>query len=373
MAAIDENKSLGQLLGDLPIETLLTGMGTAIAKTQAALDSNSIGGLQKLAETKLKLRQRDGTEVEKSLIELGFAPAFYFFSEATLDLVMTISIHLTESSSDSVGLVVGGSLSGGTGGSGGAGGDKNAQKQGGDKPAGSSAQNQDGAKSGESGGKLQGTAAFGLAFSHESARKFGYDASGTTRISVKLVSVPPPGALTEAIKNHQQGIEELNKQRVKELEDRAEAADRKSLEDEREEGDAIIGEAERTGGLASGTGSGTGSATDRAAQAVAGIGANAAPGTPADTGSNQAASNNVAPRPAPTPATQPAPTPVPQPAPTPVAQPAPAPAPQPAPAPAPQPGSSDASGDAEPAQVALAQGASPASQSAESRSRAVAE
>ena len=107
MAAIDENKSLGQVLSDLPIETLLTGMGTAIAKTQAALDKNSIDGLQRLAEAKLKLRERDGKEVEKSLIELGFAPAFYFFSEATLDLVMTISIHLTESSSDSVGLVVG--------------------------------------------------------------------------------------------------------------------------------------------------------------------------------------------------------------------------------------------------------------------------
>ena len=78
----------------------------------------------------------------------------------------------------------------------------------------------------------------------------GTNASGTTRISVKLVSVPPPGALTEALKNHQQGIEELNKQRVSELETRREAASQRELEDERDRGDEAVGAAERLLGIA---------------------------------------------------------------------------------------------------------------------------
>lgn len=84
-------RSLGQALLDVPIGEMLKNLGLSIAEAQNALDQSSIETARYLASTKVDLKQGN-----KSLLELGFTPTFYQFTEATIDVSMTITMRVSE-------------------------------------------------------------------------------------------------------------------------------------------------------------------------------------------------------------------------------------------------------------------------------------
>lgn len=74
-------------LTNSPLSTMIENMGLSIATAQAALDGNSIEMLQNLASSKVDI---GGNEI--SLLNLGFIPSFYAFTEATFDAKMDFSL-----------------------------------------------------------------------------------------------------------------------------------------------------------------------------------------------------------------------------------------------------------------------------------------
>lgn len=102
--------SYQQVVGSLessPLPGLLTQLGIAIANAQRALDLNAVNMALQLGD-----RENHGVDVgeeeKKSLLELGFAPVFYHFSEATIDLKLSLSTSLTTEASIGTSVTVGG-------------------------------------------------------------------------------------------------------------------------------------------------------------------------------------------------------------------------------------------------------------------------
>lgn len=103
--------SIGRELSDVPFGEMITSMGLAIAEAQYAMDETSLrlaqmmGGEYEVPEidpitgevttvTKKSLVKFDGEEM--SLIELGFTPTFYQFTESLIEI--KVSISFTQSS-----------------------------------------------------------------------------------------------------------------------------------------------------------------------------------------------------------------------------------------------------------------------------------
>ncbi len=138
-------------LASAPIGSILRDMAFAIADAQGALDQAGIDAAQKLADPNLTgLTDPSGDPV--SLLALGFAPTFYNFIEADLELYLETRIQ----EETTVGLSVGGSV--------------DAQV---------------------------GTVAVGMTMSADFQRKFAVETSGHTRITAKLVALPAPTRFLE--------------------------------------------------------------------------------------------------------------------------------------------------------------------------------
>lgn len=89
-----------------PLPSLLNQLGGAIAGAQRELDINSIRMAMQLGDA-----DNFGVDVDnekKSLIELGFAPVFYHFTEATIDIRVSLSTSSTTEASLSTSATVGG-------------------------------------------------------------------------------------------------------------------------------------------------------------------------------------------------------------------------------------------------------------------------
>lgn len=89
-----------------PLPGLLNQLGSAIASAQRELDMNSIRMAMQLGDA-----ENHGVDVDnakKSLIELGFAPVFYHFSEATIDIRVSLSSSTTTEVGTSMSAMVGG-------------------------------------------------------------------------------------------------------------------------------------------------------------------------------------------------------------------------------------------------------------------------
>ncbi len=85
MAAAIE--TITNTLTNSPLSTLVENMGISIAHAQAALDGNSIEMLQSLASSTVDI---GGNQI--SLLNLGFVPSFYAFTEASFDAKMDFSL-----------------------------------------------------------------------------------------------------------------------------------------------------------------------------------------------------------------------------------------------------------------------------------------
>lgn len=103
--------AIAKAMGEVPIQSMLRSLGMGIADAQARLDTNSIRTARQLAETTVDLLDADGNPIARSLLELGFLPSFYHFSEVTISVSMSVSMRMEESSTVGVGVKLGGTFS----------------------------------------------------------------------------------------------------------------------------------------------------------------------------------------------------------------------------------------------------------------------
>lgn len=144
-------ETITSTLTNSPLSSMIENMGLSIATAQAALDSNSIEMLKKIASSTVEI---GGNQI--SLLNLGFVPSFYAFTEASFDAKMDFA--MSESTAFDVNGVV-------------------------------SVQTQ----------VVSTTVSAGY------ARKFDQSASASSSIAARMVSLPPPENLVTLLKNLSSG------------------------------------------------------------------------------------------------------------------------------------------------------------------------
>ncbi len=101
-----DEKAVGQMLQDVPIGDMIKSYAIGIADAQWELDQKSIAMAYELMNKTITLRGKDGVERDRTLLELGFAPTFYQFQEATIEVAVSLSMRVEQSVSLDVGIGV---------------------------------------------------------------------------------------------------------------------------------------------------------------------------------------------------------------------------------------------------------------------------
>jgi hypothetical protein len=140
-------ETVTQSLLNAPLPQLVERLGTAIANAQLALDRNSIEAARSMADPAQGITI-DGTP--RSLLELGFTPTFYAFTETTIEA--KVAFHTMESREVSAGFSTGGTIY-----------------------------------------------MFTVSINASYTQKYSFDAAGSSSISTRLVSLPPPGRLHDLL------------------------------------------------------------------------------------------------------------------------------------------------------------------------------
>lgn len=153
----------GEALLEAPIGELIQRVASSIAEAQLKLDQIGVRVATLLSEAKVTFNKADGTPVERSLLELGFMPTFYAFTETDIEVKLTIQLKVDEE------FKISGSVTEGSG------------------------QGVESAKR---------VVPFGIAISADYHRKYGFDMSGSSTVKTRLLSVPPPSVFLETIKEH---------------------------------------------------------------------------------------------------------------------------------------------------------------------------
>ena len=128
-----------------PLPVLIEKLGISIATAQAALDRNSLAIAEQMATTTVTINNTD-----YNLINLGFTPTFYAFTDAMVSARLEFSV--AESEEFSIGASVGGNI---------------------------------------------GVMAVSVSASY--ARKFEMSAEGSSSISARLISLPAPDRFNELL------------------------------------------------------------------------------------------------------------------------------------------------------------------------------
>lgn len=140
-------ETITSTLTNSPLSSMIENMGLSIATAQAALDGNSIEMLKNLASSTVEI---GGNQI--NLLNLGFVPSFYAFTEASFDAKMDFS--MSESTAfDASGVV------------------------------------------------SVKTEVVSTTISAGYARKFDQSASASSSIAARMVSLPPPENLVALLKN----------------------------------------------------------------------------------------------------------------------------------------------------------------------------
>ena len=87
----------GEALLEVPVGDFIQRLGIGIAEAQLRLDQMAVRVAAMLSDARVEFRDAQGKTSSKSLLELGFTPTFYHFSETELEVRMTISIKVEES------------------------------------------------------------------------------------------------------------------------------------------------------------------------------------------------------------------------------------------------------------------------------------
>ncbi len=149
----DGASKVNKMLGQAPLPQIVENLAKAIAEAQFEIDRVMVGRLQMLANRDEYGIQLPGEDEKRSMLELGFAPTFYHFSE--LNINARVAFSSAESESFSVGASVGGGLPG----------------------------------------------LFVASVNAEYSNRYSFNAEGSSEINTKIIAVPAPNLLTELIEN----------------------------------------------------------------------------------------------------------------------------------------------------------------------------
>lgn len=89
-----EKMNPGQVLVEARLPDIIEQIGQSIASAQMALDSTGVRIATMLSETQVSFTDEDGESRDRSLLELGFTPTFYHFTETDIELNMTVSLRI---------------------------------------------------------------------------------------------------------------------------------------------------------------------------------------------------------------------------------------------------------------------------------------
>lgn len=138
-----------KMLSSAPLPTIVEKLGIAIAEGQKALDTNSAQMAKTMADTQVQIG-----EETYNLLSLGFTPSFYAFTEATVEAKLSFSI--TE-------------------------------------------QTEVGVSASATVGATYGVVMAAATVSASYARKYSLEASGSSSLAARLVSIPPPDRFMEVL------------------------------------------------------------------------------------------------------------------------------------------------------------------------------
>jgi hypothetical protein len=144
------NRAMSELQ-QAPLPQLVEKLGVSIAQAQFALDRNAAAIAQVLANKEEGIDLNDG-EGKRSLLELGFAPTFYQITEATIEA--RVAFSASESQAFSIGASIGVNV-------------------------------------------LYFAASVNASYS----AKYAFEASGSSAVTAKFVSVPPPTVFHEILRS----------------------------------------------------------------------------------------------------------------------------------------------------------------------------
>lgn len=144
-----DNNPVGMML-ETPLAALIEQLGLSIANAQFALDRNAIAIARMLADPDHGL-QLPGDSRVRSMLELGFTPSFYHLTEATIEARVAFSIG--QSSQVSVGASAVGYVG-----------------------------------------------FFAASVNASYSQKYSFEATASSAISAKFVSIPPPTVFQELLR-----------------------------------------------------------------------------------------------------------------------------------------------------------------------------
>ncbi|MGH1387763.1 hypothetical protein [Kordia sp.] len=156
-----------QQITNAPLPMMLEKLGMSIANAQSALDANSIRLANELATVKINL----GDE-EYNLLSLGFAPTFYAFTEASVEMKMEFSMAESESYGGALGFSYG-----------------------------NTSNSNSNSNTNNSSSDATSTQMFGVSISAHYSRKFSSSAEGSSSIAAKIISLPAPDIYLEILKS----------------------------------------------------------------------------------------------------------------------------------------------------------------------------
>lgn len=184
----------GEVLADVPIQEMIQRLGVGIAEAQLRLDQTAVRVATLLSGARVEFTDAQGKATSKSLLELGFTPTFYHFTEAELEVKMTVSMKVEEDFGVGISANVGndaGSISQAASGALGAAQGAASGNAGAAGGGGTNAAPAEGSRR---------AVMFGAAINVEYHRKYSFDVQGSSTVRAKMVSVPPPAPFLEALK-----------------------------------------------------------------------------------------------------------------------------------------------------------------------------
>ena len=140
-----------KLLEQAPLGQLVESIGTAIAEAQYNMDRFVLKTLELLDDREDNGVQLPDESGKRSMLELGFTPSFYHFSEATI----TAKVAFSAMNSEEFGV------------------------------------------GGEIGGGYPGI--FFVSVNASYSNKYSFTADGSSELRTTIVSLPPPGPLSEIL------------------------------------------------------------------------------------------------------------------------------------------------------------------------------
>src|SRR5690348_4978599 len=82
-------RTITEEMKHLPVGEMILTMATGIADAQSALDLKGIEQFKLLASTKVNIGDQ-----ERTMLQLGFLPHFYFFQKATFEISLTLTFKV---------------------------------------------------------------------------------------------------------------------------------------------------------------------------------------------------------------------------------------------------------------------------------------